>query len=301
MIDVFKSLLAAPSSVKSLRDLISNPPLGSLLIVQAPGDLGIRAATELATNLTPLPYQGIDVRIARLENERWSLAELEQQVIAPSQLTPAHRCVVVVEDADLMDRTAADRLLKVVEEPPNGCLFIFSTTDVMRMPVTLRSRATRVLELDIASTAERVSALVEKGVEKSRAALCVERCGDMWDLTLLASRDDESFAASAVFDTSVIQDKALTAAAEVALALEKVGLLGTSKKNEVAARAATRRACTRLLDVFAKQLQDALRTTDVNGLDLVSIQKLSYGLDEARDLLLRYAKVSLVLTRLWTA
>lgn len=299
--DVFKSLLAAPSSVKSLRDLISNPPLGSLLIVQAPGDLSIRAATELAINLTPLPYQGIDVRIARLENERWSLAELEQQVISPSQLTPAHRCVIVVEDADLMDRTAADRLLKVVEEPPNGCLFIFATTDVMRMPVTLRSRATRVLELDIASPAERVSALVEKGVEKSRAALCVERCGDMWDLTLLASRDDESFAASAVFDTSVIQDKAFTAAAEVALALEKVGLLGTSKKNEVAARAATRRACTRLLDVFAKQLQDALRTTDTNSLDLVSIQKLSYGLDEARDLLLRYAKVSLVLTRLWTA
>jgi hypothetical protein len=263
--------------------------------------LSIRAATELATNLTPLPYQGIDVRIARLENERWSLAELEQQVISPSQLTPAHRCVIVVEDADLMDRTAADRLLKVVEEPPNGCLFIFATTDVMRMPVTLRSRATRVLELDIASPADRVSALVEKGVEKSRAALCVERCGDMWDLTLLASRDDESFAASAVFDTSVIQDKAFTAAAEVALALEKVGLLGTSKKNEVAARAATRRACTRLLDVFAKQLQDALRTTDTNGLDLVSIQKLSYGLDEARDLLLRYAKVSLVLTRLWTA
>ena len=301
MMDVFKSLLAAPSSVKSLRDLISNPPLGSLLIVQGPGDLSIRAATELAINLTPLPYQGIDVRIARLENERWSLAELEQQVISPSQLTPAHRCVIVVEDADLMDRTAADRLLKVVEEPPNGCLFIFATTDVMRMPVTLRSRATRVLELDIASPAERVSALVEKGVEKSRAALCVERCGDMWDLTLLASRDDESFAASAVFDTSVIQDKAFTAAAEVALALEKVGLLGTSKKNEVAARAATRRACTRLLDVFAKQLQDALRTTDTNGLDLVSIQKLSYGLDEARDLLLRYAKVSLVLTRLWTA
>jgi hypothetical protein len=301
MMDVFKSLLAAPSSVKSLRDLISNPPLGSLLIVQAPGDLSIRAATELAINLTPLPYQGIDVRIARLENERWSLAELEQQVISPSQLTPAHRCVIVVEDADLMDRTAADRLLKVVEEPPNGCLFIFATTDVMRMPVTLRSRATRVLELDIASPAERVSALVEKGVEKSRAALCVERCGDMWDLTLLASRDDESFAASAVFDTSVIQDKAFTAAAEVALALEKVGLLGTSKKNEVAARAATRRACTRLLDVFAKQLQDALRTTDTNSLDLVSIQKLSYGLDEARDLLLRYAKVSLVLTRLWTA
>jgi hypothetical protein len=301
MMDVFKSLLAAPSSVKSLRDLISNPPLGSLLIVQAPGDLSIRAATELAINLTPLPYQGIDVRIARLENERWSLAELEQQVISPSQLTPAHRCVIVVEDADLMDRTAADRLLKVVEEPPNGCLFIFATTDVMRMPVTLRSRATRVLELDIASPAERVSALVEKGVEKSRAALCVERCGDMWDLTLLASRDDESFAASAVFDTSVVQDKAFTAAAEVALALEKVGLLGTSKKNEVAARAATRRACTRLLDVFAKQLQDALRTTDTNGLDLVSIQKLSYGLDEARDLLLRYAKVSLVLTRLWTA
>ena len=301
MIDVFKSLLAAPSSVKSLRDLISNPPLGSLLIVEAPGDLSIRAATELATNLTPLPYQGIDVRIARLENERWSLAELEQQVISPSQLTPAHRCVVVVEDADLMDRTAADRLLKVVEEPPNGCLFIFATTDVMRMPVTLRSRATRVLELDIAPPADRVSALVEQGVEKSRAALCVERCGDMWDLTLLASRDDESFAASAVFDTSVIQDKAFTAAAEVALALEKVGLLGTSKKNEVAARAATRRACTRLLDVFAKQLQDALRTTDTNGLDLVSIQKLSYGLDEARDLLLRYAKVSLVLTRLWTA
>jgi|LakMenEpi03Aug12_release.lakeMendotaPanAssembly.Ray.scaffolds.fasta_scaffold11589_7 hypothetical protein len=301
MMDVFKSLLAAPSSVKSLRDLISNPPLGSLLIVQGPGDLSIRAATELAINLTPLPYQGIDVRIARLENERWSLAELEQQVISPSQLTPAHRCVIVVEDADLMDRTAADRLLKVVEEPPNGCLFIFATTDVMRMPVTLRSRATRVLELDIASPAERVSALVEKGVEKSRAALCVERCGDMWDLTLLASRDDESFAASAVFDTSVVQDKAFTAAAEVALALEKVGLLGTSKKNEVAARAATRRACTRLLDVFAKQLQDALRTTDTNGLDLVSIQKLSYGLDEARDLLLRYAKVSLVLTRLWTA
>lgn len=301
MVNVFKSLLADPASVKHLRDLIANPPLGSLLIVQAPGDLGIRASTELAINLTPLPYQGIDVRVARLENERWSLSDLEQQVISPSQLIPAHRCIVVVEDADLMDRSAADRLLKVVEEPPNGCLFIFSTTDASRIPVTLRSRATRVLSLDIASEAERVSALVAKGVEKSRATVCVDRCGDMWDLTLLASRDDDSFAASAVFDTSVFQVSAFTAGAGVAIALEKVGQLGTSKKNEVAARAATRRACTRLLDVFAKQLQDALRTTDVEVLDLVSIEKLSRGLDEARDLLLRYAKVSLVLTCLWAA
>ena len=301
MISVFKSLLAAPSSVKVLRDLIANPPLGSLLVVQAPGDLGIRASTELAINLTPLPYQGIDIRIARLENERWSLADLEQQVIAPSQLTPAHRCIVVVEDADLMDRAAADRLLKVVEEPPNGCLFIFSTTDASRLPVTIRSRATRVLELDIASPAERVAALVAKGVEKPRAVLCVERCGDMWDLTLLSSRDDESFEASAVFDTSVFQENAFTSGAEVTSALEKVGQLGTSKKNEVVARAATRRACNRLLDVFAKQLQDALRTTDLKGPDFIVIEKLSYGLDEARDLLLRYAKVSLVLTRLWTA
>ena len=301
MISVFKSLLAAPSSVKVLRDLIANPPLGSLLVVQAPGDLGIRASTELAINLTPLPYQGIDIRIARLENERWSLADLEQQVISPSQLTPAHRCIVVVEDADLMDRAAADRLLKVVEEPPNGCLFIFSTTDASRLPVTIRSRATRVLELDIASPAERVAALVAKGVEKPRAVLCVERCGDMWDLTLLSSRDDESFEASAVFDTSVFQENAFTSGAEVTSALEKVGQLGTSKKNEVVARAATRRACNRLLDVFAKQLQDALRTTDLKGPDFTVIEKLSYGLDEARDLLLRYAKVSLVLTRLWTA
>lgn len=301
MISVFKSLLAAPSSVKALRDLISNPPLGSLLVVQAPGDLGIRASTELAINLTPLPYQGIDIRIARLENERWSLADLEQQVISPSQLTPAHRCIVVVEDADLMDRAAADRLLKVVEEPPNGCLFIFSTTDASRLPVTIRSRATRVLELDIASPAERVAALVAKGVEKPRAVLCVERCGDMWDLTLLSSRDNESFEASAVFDTSVFQENAFTPGAEVTAALEKVGQLGTSKKNEVVARAATRRACNRLLDVFAKQLQDALRTTDLKGADFKVIEKLSYGLDEARDLLLRYAKVSLVLTRLWTA
>lgn len=301
MLYVFKNLLADAASVKSLRDLIANPPLGSLLIVQAPGDLGVRASTELAINLTPLPYQGVDVRVARLENERWSLSDLEQQVIAPSLLTPAHRCVVVVEDADLMDRAAADRLLKVVEEPPNGCLFIFSTTDASRLPVTLRSRATRVLSLNIASLAERVSALVEKGVEKTRATLCVERCGDMWDLTLLAARDDESFAASAVFDTSVFQVSAFTAAAEVAAALEKVGQLGTSKKNEVAARAATRRACTRLLDVFSKQLQDALRSTKAEGLDLVALEKLTHGLDEARDLLLRYAKVSLVLTRLWTA
>lgn len=301
MISVFKSLLAAPSSIKALRDLIANPPLGSLLVVQAPGDLGIRASTELAINLTPLPYQGIDIRIARLENERWSLADLEQQVIAPSQLTPAHRCIVVVEDADLMDRAAADRLLKVVEEPVNGCLFIFSTTDAERLPVTIRSRATTVLKLDIASSGERVAALVAQGVEKPRAVLCVERCGDMWDLTLLSSRDDDSFAASAVFDTSVFQENAFTSGAEVTLALEKVGQLSTSKKNEVAARAATRRACTRLLDVFAKQLQEALRTTSQQGTDMKEIEKLSYGLDEARDLLLRYAKVSLVLTRLWTA
>lgn len=52
--------------------------------------------------------------------------------------------VVIIDPADKMTIAAANSLLKTLEEPPDKTLFLLITSDVSRLPVTIRSRCQQI-------------------------------------------------------------------------------------------------------------------------------------------------------------
>lgn len=57
----------------------------------------------------------------------------------------AKRKIVIIAPAEAMNVNAANALLKSLEEPPPGALLILVATHLSRLPMTIRSRCTRVV------------------------------------------------------------------------------------------------------------------------------------------------------------
>ncbi|MDQ6951472.1 MAG: DNA polymerase III subunit [Mariprofundales bacterium] len=53
----------------------------------------------------------------------------------------SERRAVIINDADHLNKAAANALLKGLEEPTSGCLLILVVHDLQRLPATVRSRA----------------------------------------------------------------------------------------------------------------------------------------------------------------
>ncbi|MDX8394756.1 MAG: DNA polymerase III subunit delta' [Mariprofundales bacterium] len=52
----------------------------------------------------------------------------------------SQRRVIIIDDAERLNKTAVNALLKIIEEPPAGCVFFLVCSDASRFPATLRSR-----------------------------------------------------------------------------------------------------------------------------------------------------------------
>jgi DNA polymerase-3 subunit gamma/tau len=98
--------------------------------------------------------------------------------------------VWILDEAHMLSRAAANALLKTLEEPPPGLMFILATTEPEKLPPTIVSRCQhfrfrRLSEFEITSKLTRLCA--EAGVEASEEALkLVSRVADG------AMRDAES-------------------------------------------------------------------------------------------------------------
>lgn len=77
--------------------------------------------------------------------------------------------IVVIDDADRMNRSSANALLKILEEPPAGALLMLATSQPGLLPPTIRSRA-RVLALQPLAEAEVAAWLAERRPELDGAA-----------------------------------------------------------------------------------------------------------------------------------
>lgn len=94
---------------------------------------------------TPLDYQEIDGASNKgIDNVR--------RVIAWASLPPqiAKRRVVVVDEVHLLSNDAVSALLKTIEEPPQGVVFLLCTTNPAKVPATIRSRCIRLMFSPIA-------------------------------------------------------------------------------------------------------------------------------------------------------
>jgi DNA polymerase III subunit delta' len=77
--------------------------------------------------------------------------------------TRAGRRVVVVWPADALNLPAANALLKTLEEPPTGTMFLLVTTSLSRLLPTIRSRC-RLLPVSVPDAATAQAWLKEQGV-----------------------------------------------------------------------------------------------------------------------------------------
>ena len=72
--------------------------------------------------------------------------EYDRHVVEWLETSPTYRRkVVVVDGAEYLNEESANALLKVVEEPPHGALFVFLAEEVAAVLPTIASRATRLI------------------------------------------------------------------------------------------------------------------------------------------------------------
>ena len=84
--------------------------------------------------------------------------------------------------AHLLTADATAALLKTLEEPPGGVVFLLCTTDPMKMPATIRSRCqrlsfTEISENDIDATLRRIASSEHRVLEDGVSALIAEKSG----------------------------------------------------------------------------------------------------------------------------
>jgi len=79
------------------------------------------------------------------------------------------RRVVIVDAADEMNNSAANALLKVLEEPPDGAVLILVSHRPSALPATIRSRC-RILRLNALNPEQMATALSQNGVESEAAS-----------------------------------------------------------------------------------------------------------------------------------
>lgn len=109
--------------------------------------------------------------------------EYETHVFEFLEVRPTfRRRVVVVNGAEHLGPEAANALLKLVEEPPHGALFIFLAEDVRSVMPTIVSRSARLQVAPLPDRAvERVLALAGEAADAELIAFAAGRAGVLND------------------------------------------------------------------------------------------------------------------------
>ncbi len=76
----------------------------------------------------------------------------------------ARRKVYIIDEVHMLSTSAFNALLKTLEEPPPHVVFIFATTELRKVPITVQSRCQRLTlrRIDEAVLRDRFAAIVEK-------------------------------------------------------------------------------------------------------------------------------------------
>ncbi|MCA9552230.1 MAG: DNA polymerase III subunit gamma/tau, partial [Myxococcales bacterium] len=144
--------------------------------------------------------------------------------------------IYVIDEVHMLSLNAFNALLKTLEEPPGHVKFILATTDVHKVPVTLKSRCQRYdfRRIALSRIAERLSFILqEEGIQHDPSALSVvarESEGSMRDAQslleqVLAYAGDRALDAPLVREALGVVDSALVDRARAAFFERKPGAL----------------------------------------------------------------------------
>lgn len=144
-------LLGNTETIEHLKEALARQTLPQALLFAGPDSVGKRSlAIELARlsigfesshnlpNLLEVKPEGKSrtVRIGQLRDDDL----VEGGVKAWAQTRASHLRFVVIDECHTMNEPSANYLLKTLEEPPAGCVFILCTSRPMDVPATIRSR-----------------------------------------------------------------------------------------------------------------------------------------------------------------
>jgi DNA polymerase-3 subunit gamma/tau len=101
-----------------------------------------------------------------------------REIIESARYRPiiARTKVFIIDEVHMLSKGAFNALLKTLEEPPEHVKFIFATTEVRKVPVTVLSRCQRfdLRRVDVPRLAEHLSSIVAKeGAEAEPDALAM--------------------------------------------------------------------------------------------------------------------------------
>lgn len=145
---------ASPASALQAGDLDLLSLRGSMLIFEAADHYAAHEAARQAA-LHALGTGSPDLVLAEPARDRWTAPEVEDLVLAPGRRTAEKRLVIVLARADCMDSSAADRMLKQLEDNPGDALHLFAVSDAGELRPALRGRAAGVIRVS-ATSAEQV-------------------------------------------------------------------------------------------------------------------------------------------------
>lgn len=105
-------------------------------IAESAEDLGGRYAARYPASDTKRERASADITIYQI-----------RCLIEDAQTRPfvGNRKVVILSPAEAMNNSAANSLLKLLEEPPSGSMLLLVTSHPARLPATIRSRCSRIL------------------------------------------------------------------------------------------------------------------------------------------------------------
>lgn len=171
--------LLSERSATALIGWAATRPSTSLVVVQCPMGQWPLRAIELfgACMLNSGEARRLDLRWAGPGTDRWTVSEVDDLVISPSQLKAYERNVIVVRAAGAMDTRTAEHLLKTIEEPPAPSLFIFVVRSAAELLPTIVGRAGAVLTLEMAGGDMVARDLVADGAPEDIAVLCSALAG----------------------------------------------------------------------------------------------------------------------------
>jgi len=309
--------------------------LGALVVLTGP-DRGLTPAVADALAHATLtgPNADLDIRHATPAGDRWTIGEVDEQILAPARLQAFERTHVIIADADQMAPAAFDHLLKAVEDAPSGAQFWFCVTAPDTLPVTIRGRAAASLTARPLPPAARIEQLTGAGLDPGDAARVVAAAGDDTRLALAATTADlleplERYAhapltpaRTATATPTAAADRILADVITLATALPHAAGAGagagksrTPRARKTPARPAKttlrprwdtltpagradgRRLVRTLLDRWTAEQVAAVAAADT-GTELAVVQRRLQALAAARDELATNAPASLVLPAL---